>query len=182
MSPELPQPWAAFLRELDALLEQETRLHCLGGFAAVAAYGLPRATADLDYYSLTPYDRLGDLQRIAGEGSRLARKHKVHFHHAAVAVVPENYEERLSELFPGEFKCIRLFVFDPYDLVLSKLSRNLPRDREDVEYLARTQLLDPAILQQRYERELRVNLIGPPERHDQTLKFWLEAYFSPSGN
>ena len=34
----------------------------------------------------------------------------------------------------------------------------------------------------RYEKELRPILIGPPERHDATLKFWLEAYLDkPAG-
>jgi hypothetical protein len=45
-----------------------------------------------------------DLQEMAGEGSPLARKHKVHVHHAGVATLPENYEERMKELLPGQFK------------------------------------------------------------------------------
>lgn len=178
MSPKLPQPWASFLGELDDLLDEPFELHCIGGFAAVVAYGLPRSTNDLDYYSLIPWNRLGDLEHLAGEGSDLARKHKVHIHHAGVASLPENYEERLVELFSGRFKRIRLFVLDPYDLILSKLSRNADRDREDVEYVARTLRVDPHILRERYETELRPNLIGSPEQHDQTLKFWLEAYFA----
>jgi len=92
--------------------------------------------------------------------------------------MPENYEERLTELYPGRFKNIRLFVPDAYDLVLSKLSRNIERDRQDVEFLAKTMHLDPAILRQRYELELKPNLIGPPSQHDLTLEFWLEAYFA----
>lgn len=178
MSPNLPQPWASFLGELDDLLDEPFELHCIGGFAAVVAYGLPRSTNDLDYYSLIPWNRLEDLEQLAGEGSALARRHKVHVHHAGVASLPENYEERQAELFVGRFKRIRFFVLDPYDLVLSKVSRNETRDREDVEYLARTQHLDPSVLRERYEQELRVNLTGPPERHDRTLEFWLEAYFT----
>ncbi len=85
--------------------------------------------------------------------------------------------DRLTELIPGHFKNLRLFVPDPYDLVLSKLSRNMERDRQDVEFLARTKQLDPTVLRQRYEKELRPGLIGPATRHDATLEFWLEAYF-----
>jgi len=107
-------------------------------------------------------------------------KHKVHVHHAAVATLPENYEERLIELFPGRFKNLRLFVLDPYDIVLSKLSRNLGKDREDVAYLVKTKHLDPKVLRRRYDEELRTNLIGPPERHHATLGFWLQAYFGES--
>jgi hypothetical protein len=178
--PELPQPWAAFLRELDGLLDESVEFHCIGGFAAVVAYGLPRGTNDLDYFSLTPCDRIKDIQQLAGEGSVLARKHKVHVHHAGIASVPESYNERLVELYPGQFKNIRLYVLDPYDLVLSKISRNVARDREDVEYLARTQRLEPKTLRERYNTELRFALTGSLEYHDKTLEFWVEAYFSQS--
>lgn len=178
MLPDLPLPWAAFLRELDGLLDRRFELHCIGGFAAVAAYDLPRSTNDLDYYSLVPWNRARNLEQIAGEGSLLARKHRVCLHHAGIAVVPENYRDRLIGLFPGHFQKIALFVLDPYDLVLSKVSRNAQRDREDVAFLATTQRLDAAILRERYEKELRDNLIGPPAWHDQTLEFWIEAYFS----
>ena len=178
MSPEPPPEWADFLKELDSLLNEPVELHCIGGFAAVAAYGLPRSTNDLDYYSITPSNRVRDLENLSGESSPLARNHRVSIHHAAIASVPENYEDRLEELFPGRFKNIRLLVLDPYDLVLSKISRNCDRDREDVQYLARTQKLVGRILRQRYENELRTCLIGPTDRHDATLQFWLQAYFA----
>jgi hypothetical protein len=180
MSPNLPTPWKNFLEEVDGFLPERVELHCIGGFAVVAAYGLPRSTNDLDYFSLVPYDLENKLQEIAGEGSALARNHKVHVHHAAVATLPENYEERLIEPFPGRFKNLRLLVLDPYDIVLSKLSRNLEKDREDVAYLVKTKHLDPKVLRNRYDEELRINIIGPTERHHATLRFWLEAYFGES--
>jgi hypothetical protein len=124
------------LLELDALLDEPVELHCIGEFAIVAAYGLKRSTNDLDYFTLVAYNRLPDLEKLAGEGSRLASKYEVHVHHAGVAAPPENYQERMKELFPGRFKNIRLYVLDPYDLVLSKSSRNVERDREDVAFLA----------------------------------------------
>ena len=177
MSPEPPPEWAAFLKELDNLLDESVELHCIGGFAAVAAYGLPRSTNDLDYYSIAPSNRVGDLENLAGEGSALARKHRVYIHHAAIASVPDDYEDRLTELHPRRYKNIRLLVPDPYDLILSKLSRNAETDREDVQYLAQTQKLEARILRERYETELRASLVGPLNRHDGTLEFWLRAYF-----
>lgn len=175
--PNLHYPWNQFLAELDTLLTERVELHCIGGFAAVAAYHLPRSTNDLDYYTLVPAYCGQDLERLAGEGSALARKYKVHVHRAAVASLPMNYEERLRELFAGHFRNMRLCVLDPYDLALSKLCRNAERDREDVKHLAKTQKLEPTILRDRYVNELRAVLIGPPEWHDKTLEFWLEAYF-----
>jgi len=173
-----PSPWREFLKELDTLLDEPFELHCIGGFAVVVGYGLPRSTNDLDYRTAVPYNRVNDLQQIAGPGSALAKKHKVHVQHTGVESIPDSYDDRLTELFPRHFKNIRLFVPDPYDLVLSKLTRNEERDRQDAEFLAKTRHLDPAVLTDRYEKELRPILIGPPE-HDATLKFWLEAYFTP---
>jgi hypothetical protein len=178
MPPDLPPPWKHFLEELDALLSEPVELHCIGGFAVVAAYHLPRSTNDLDYYTPIPVDCWENLEQLAGQGSALARKYKVYVHRAAVASLPMNYEDRLTEPFAGRFHNIRLFVLDPYDLVLSKLSRNADRDREDVAFLAKTLDLDAATLRERYEREMKNVLIGPPERHHHTLKFWIEAYFN----
>jgi len=178
MSPDLTTPWKDFLEDIDSLLDESFKLHCIGGFAAVMGYGLPRSTNDLDYLSLVPYGRISDLQRLAGPGSALARKHKIHMQYTAVASMPENYEERLTELFPAHFKYLRIFVPDPYDLVLSKLSRNMERDREDVQYLAKTCHLSPAILRERYTTELRPILIGDVKRHDLTLDLWIAAYLA----
>ena len=172
-----PSPWREFLEELDGMLDEPFDFHCIGGFAVVIAYGLRRSTNDLDYVSLIPCNRIPEVQSIAGPGSPLAKKHKVYVEHVGVASVPENYQDRMKEFYAGYFKHIHLYVLDPYDLVLSKLSRNADRDREDAKHLVETQKLDAEILRERYKKELRALLIGPPEQHDQTLEFWIEAYF-----
>ncbi len=61
----------------------------------------------------------------------------------------------------------------PYDLALSKLERNIQRDRDDVKHLAHAIPLDLKILKERYEKELRWQL-GNPEREDLTLRLWTE--------
>lgn len=53
-----------------------------------------------------------------------------------VATLPDSYEDRLTELYPGRFRHLRLLALDPYDLVLAKITRNADRDRRDLEYLA----------------------------------------------
>jgi len=85
------------------------------------------------------------------------------------------HETRLTELFPGQFKNLRIYVSDPYDLILSKLERNSPKDREDVGYLVDKLNLDPNLLRERYEREQRPNLSNE-SRHDLTLKLWLDLF------
>lgn len=133
----------------------------------------------MDYLSVLPIDCLNDLQAKAGVGSVLARKHKVHVQHVAVSSLPDSYEARLVEMFPGRFKKLQLFAPDPYDLILSKLERNSLKDRDDVEYLARTCHLKAEVLRERYEKELRPYLANE-NRYDLTLRLWLESCF-PAG-
>ncbi len=171
-----PPPWDAFLDEVDAQLSTPVELHCVGGFALTTVYGVPRTTGDLDFTSVVPAQAASLLEEIAGPGSPLAEKHKLYLRRVGVDELPEAYQERLREVFPARFRRLRLFVLDPYDLALSKLTRNSAKDREDVRFLARSLTLEGAILRERYRKELRPYLANE-ERHDLTLKLWLEDYF-----
>jgi hypothetical protein len=90
-----------------------------------------------------------------------------------VASLPYEYEDRVIAL-PGPWNRLRLFALDPYHLALAKLERNLPRDRDDVLYLASTVPFDIDLLRDRYRVELRPYL-GRPEREDVTLDLWVET-------
>jgi hypothetical protein len=118
-----------------------------------------------------------DLIEIGGKGSALHKKHKVYLDAVTVATPPENYEERLVPMFPGAWDRLRLFALEPHDLALSKLERNIERDRDDVQQLARAGHLKPEILRERYYSELRPNLMAHEARHDLTLRLWLESYW-----
>jgi len=161
---------------VDRLISEPVELHCVGGFVMGACYGLPRPTGDVDYISIRPLAELAHLQEIAGPQSKLAKKFKVYFQHVGIASYPENYADRLIEMYPDFFRNLRLFALDPYDLALSKLERNAPVDREDVTYLAKQVPLDFPVLEQRYREEIRPNLANP-EPHDLTLELWRQAYF-----
>ena len=176
-SQTLPPGWFAFLGAVDALLDCSVELHCLGGFVLAARFGLPRPTGDVDYIAVIPSDTVARLEQAAGHGSALAKEHGLYFQYVTVADVPEDYENRLTELFPGRFSRLRLFALDVHDLVLAKLVRNSPVDLEDAKFLAKTGRLDPAVLTERYKTELRPNLANE-KRHDLTLKLWLETCFS----
>jgi hypothetical protein len=178
----LPSTWAEFLEEVDAALCEEVKVHCIGGFVLTVYYGLPRVTGDIDCFSIMPMHCAIGLQAIAGPDSMLAKKHGVHLQHVTVNSLPEDYEARLVEMFPRQFKKLRLHAPEPYDLILSKLERNSLKDRDDVRYLAKLRRLNAEVLRERYEKEMRSNLANE-SRHDLTLKLWLESCFpepSPS--
>lgn len=175
----LTPPWRSFLHELDERVDEPMELHCLGGFVIAELYDFARVTADVDVLQVQG-STSATLARLAGRGSDLHRRHKVYLDIVTVATVPENYQERLVDLFPGEFSKLRLLALERHDLVLAKLARNIDRDREDVQRLATGPGLDPTVLKERYQTELRYQS-GRPEREDLTLALWLEMIEEISG-
>jgi hypothetical protein len=173
-SKQIPEPWQSFLTEIDSNVEGEVQFHCIGGFAVTMHYGLPRTTADVDVIAIAPTTATKPLLELAGKNSTLHRKYQVYLDFVSVNTLPENYEERLTEMFPANFANLRLFVLDPYDLALSKLERNIQRDRDDVKYLARTAPFDLDVLRSRYETEQQPYLANP-DREGNTLRLWIEA-------
>lgn len=168
---DLSKPWLPFLHEIDEVVTEETHFHCLGGFVMTQLYGSPRETSDIDF--LTVIGNRDDLIEHAGEGSKLHKKYGVYLNSVGVAVTPEDYEDRLTEMYSGVFKKLRIWALDPYDLVLTKIERNAQVDREDVEYLAEAIPLDLNILRKRYEDELRV-YVKNERREGLTLDLWIE--------
>jgi hypothetical protein len=95
----------------------------MGGFVISMVYGFSRSTADLDVLEIAPAEVGRSMLELGVRGGPLHKKDKIYLDHVGVAHVPEDYEDRLLAL-------------DPYDLALSKLERNIQRDRDDVLHLA----------------------------------------------
>jgi len=178
MSPELnlPQHWRNFLEAVDKQLETPVTLHCIGGFVVEAVHKIPRTTGDLDYISIAPRGAFQSLEEIAGQQSELAQRHKLYLQAVVgVADYPEDYEKRLRKLDLG-LKMLQLFVLDPYDLVLSKLTRNIWKDREDVKALAQQHSLSFSVVSKRYEKEMEP-WIPNADRHHLTLyEVWKDFF------
>jgi Nucleotidyltransferase of unknown function (DUF6036) len=175
---QLPSPWREFLSALGDLLPEPVELHCIGGFVLTLFYGLPRTTGDIDYYTAIPANL--DLDSLAGQGSALHQKYKVWLHRVAVANLREDYVTRPREMAPRQFRRLKLCVPDAYDCILSKIERASPKDRDDADYLFRSQKLDAQVLRERYRKELRHHLIGSVDWHDQTLELWIDVFTAPT--
>ena len=122
---------------------------------------------------ILPSDAQSLLLKYAGRDSELHMKHGVYVDLVTVESHPDNYEQRLTEVFAGALQHLRLLALDPYDLALAKLERNLQRDRDDVLFLADAVPLDLAVLRKRYKQEMRPYL-GRPDREDLTLDLWAD--------
>src|SRR4051812_41909560 len=99
MPPNLPQPWKDFLADLDRRVASDVTFHCVGGFVVTAYYGLLRATGDLDVVVVRPSASQNMLVTLAGKGSELHDRHGIYLDVVTVATYPENYEDRLVEIF-----------------------------------------------------------------------------------
>ena len=163
-------PWGSFLREIDEKLTEPIQLPCLGGFVITQYYGLGRETSDIGCLVLLgskPID-------FAGEGSDLHKKYRVYLQYVGIATPPCDYADRLQRMFPeARWKHLKLFALDATDLALSKLERNLDRDREDFQLLFLAGLIDLAVLERRYHEELRPHLLSKLDWHDKTLNLRL---------
>jgi hypothetical protein len=178
---QIPEPWFYFLQELDVLATETVRLDCIGGFVVTVHYGLSRTTADVDVLEIAPRSAADKFSRVAMLGGPLFQKYGVYLDRVTVAQPPYEYESRMQEISTGTFRHLRLMALDPYDLALTKLERNIERDRNDVRYLARTVPFDLDLLRERYQTELRPYL-GNPKREDLTLKLWIEAIAEDRAN
>jgi hypothetical protein len=165
MPPKIAEPWLSFLREVDRALGRPVSVHCLGGFVLAVLWDLPRPTGDVDFIEAVPSDAASELLGIAGEGSELASRYKLHFHRVTVAEFPEGYVARLVDITPRGLEHLRLLALEAHDLALAKLGRNSPRDRSDVQFLAGKGALDRRQLRERFESELLpyvLNAARPP--------------------
>ena len=148
----------------------------MGGFVVTECYEHFRQTGDLDVIGMgvAPNRMSAKLNQLAGPGTDLAKKHKVYLDIVGVAIVPYEYESRLQDLYSDAFEWLHLKVMDPYDIALSKLSRNIDRDHEDVMHLARAIPFDLELFETRYREELYPYLFGDKKEKDDWFSAWLE--------
>ena len=175
MPKRIREPWLSFLRDVDRTLSEPVEVYCLGGFVLSVLWGLPRPTGDVDFIEARPGTAGEKLMQIAGEGTELAEKYHLRFHRVTIAEYPDGYERRLIDITPKGLHRLRLKALEVHDVVLAKLSRNSPRDRADVEFLAKKGVLERRLLKERFEAELRPHV--PNEaREALTLQLWLDEF------
>jgi hypothetical protein len=96
----IPEPWGAFLRELDEIATESVDFHCIGGFVVTKRYGFLRETSDVDVLSITPNTQQQEFLNNGAEGAALHRKYHVYLDLVTVIdAYPEDYETRLTEMY-----------------------------------------------------------------------------------
>jgi Nucleotidyltransferase of unknown function (DUF6036) len=163
----LPDNWKGFLADVDAALSQKFRLICLGGFVLAAIYGLPRPTEDMDYIEIMPRDEERKLMDLAGPQSKLAKKHKLYIHRTTISQCPYEFGSRLETL-DLDLKNLELQVLGPYDLALSKLCSDRPKDTEDAKRVIKVAALEWGMFEKIWEYEMKT-MVHPRYQTDIDL-------------
>lgn len=177
MRPDIPEPWLFFLQEVDNQLPRKVEIHCIGAFALLLLLGDVRPTADIDFIEVIPKRAEGQLQEIGGVDSELSHRHRLHLDSVGVASYPCEYHTRLIEVTPNTFKNLKVKILEPHDLALSKISRNSPKDWDDVRLLVERGKIRADVLRERYMEEVRPYILVE-ERDDLTLELWLDEFFN----
>ncbi len=173
----------AFLRDIDARLDGEglksgIDFYVLGGAAAVAAYGAPRGTTDID--ALIDDERIQrKLGEWAGPGKELALKHGIYFQSANLTLMlleDPDWRGRCVEMFRDKLRHLRVMAAGKEDLILSKLSRYNDRDREDIRFIAERHKIDVRKLIAYYQAA-RGYFVGHLPTLDQTFNIVLGEHF-----
>ena len=85
----IPEPWNSFLSELDAAVDTEVRLDCMGGFVVTLVYGFSRSTGDLDVLEIAPREARRPMLHLGMQGGPLHKKYKIYLDLVGVAHVSD---------------------------------------------------------------------------------------------
>jgi hypothetical protein len=114
--------------------------------------GSPRATLDVDYtFEVAPEE----AARFRAALSELAAEMHLDLEDVPLAefipLPPEAWERRRTV---GQFGQLRVYIFDPYSIALSKIARGFEADLEDVGFMLREHLIEFGELERFFEQIL----------------------------
>lgn len=139
---------------LDALGERYTRpatLYLLGG-SALCLLGNPRRTIDIDYTFIAPSS---DIEQLTATIDAIAEELRLDLDVVPIEEfipLPDGSEQR--HRWVGQFGQVAVYIYDPYSIALSKLSRGFEADLQDVLFLLRQKIITLPELSQFVESTL----------------------------
>lgn len=161
--PELADALSEMLDKIDAVLRnggykgEPVKMYLAGGMAVNYWCG-SRYTEDVDASfskrMLLPYDDLV-INYTRADGTRTF----IYFdsnYNTSFALLHENFEDDSIEWegIGNERRLVHLYVLNPVDLAVSKISRFTERDREDIRMLASCGLIDATAVKARADEAL----------------------------
>ena len=129
-----------FLERLSLHYTQPVKLYLLGG-SALCYLGSPRRTVDIDCTIE------GSTQALVATVESIANDLKMEVEIVPIdEFIPLPPESENRHHPAGQFGSIKVFVFDPYSIALSKLARGFDTDIQDVLFLLEHEFVELDIL------------------------------------
>lgn len=138
----------AFLRRVDAKLDEPANLIVIGGAAAMLAYGATGPTKDIDTWNNIPPAVVEAHRSVLEEDGE-----EVPVERAGVADLPWDAEDRLVQVDIG-LEHLRIWVPERHDLALSKIIRAYQHDLDTVEQMHAVEPLDEETIIERFHQEM----------------------------
>lgn len=167
----LPEEFLAFLRAADRELDSKNRLLIIGGAAAALAYGVAKASTDIDTIGQLPeslksaFDRAAD---ITGTSIPVTP--------VGVWDAPHDYKSRLVTLGELGLHNLEIVVPERHDLALMKTVRGYENDFQAIAEMHEQEPLSGEILLDRYLNEMW-HVIGRHEVIDLNFVLLIQMLF-----
>ena len=127
-----------FLRRLGERYHSSGTLFLLGG-SALCMLGNPRRTLDIDYMTESLSDEAAELQTAI---ESLAAELKLELEAVPLGeFIPLPGDADTRHRWVGQFGRLKVYVFDPCSIALSKVARGFEADLQDVLFLLRQDLI-----------------------------------------
>jgi hypothetical protein len=161
-----------FLKEVDENIENmhKVPVYIMGGAAMLLGYGSERSTRDID---LILTDECKSLLKLAGRDSPLSKRHK-----GLYLDTPAPGQYRISEKFEkyaiiyekNIFKKLEIYILDPYDIILTKISRLEDKDILDIIHLFKKNRLSMEKLERKFKKSLTTFSEKTDDYHFDVIK------------
>jgi hypothetical protein len=133
-----------FFEKLSDTWEKPAEIYLLGG-SALCMLGSPRETLDVDY---TVDPTTDDQILLDDKIHQIASDLKIDIESVPLQeFIPLPAGAPSRRIFIGNHGKIRVYVFDPYSIALSKIARGFDDDLEDVRYMLKQGLIKIADLE-----------------------------------
>jgi hypothetical protein len=128
-----------FLQKLGERYSHLATLYSLGG-SALCFLGNPRRTVDIDYTIPSTFDQASELNKVIN-----ILADEMHLELEIVPIeefipLPKGNDKRHKLI--EQFGNLKVYVYDPYSIALSKLSRGFETDLQDILFLLRQNIIN----------------------------------------
>lgn len=150
--------------KIDSKLDINVDLYIIGGAAAILGYNIVKQTDDVDLdgaVSESFHKIFAEVAADVGVDVNLSSR--------GVFFPPDGYRERMSHfIYPK--KKLRVWSLNQYDLAISKASRGLGKDFDDIQKIHHVSPFNYAILVSIFNTEF-INVVAVGNRREQKMNF-----------